>query len=117
MIAEVWAPRASTVAIVADGDRRPLRRDASDWWRDDRELAPGTRYGFLLDDAADPIPDPRGRWLPDGVHGLSAVVDPALFERGSGAWPGRELAGGVIYELHLGTFTPDGTLDSAIERL
>ncbi|CAN5298662.1 malto-oligosyltrehalose trehalohydrolase [soil metagenome] len=121
MIAEIWAPNASRASIVADGETRALRADANGWFSDDRELAPGTRYGFLLDgdtgSATDPIPDPRGRWLPDGVHGLSAVVDPALFERGTPNWRGRELAGGVIYELHLGTFTPGGTLDSAIERL
>jgi maltooligosyltrehalose trehalohydrolase len=100
------------VRVVADGVRRDLaRRDG--WWVDDRELVPGTRYGFLLDDDVAPLPDPRSRFQPDGVHGLSEVVELPV----PAGWAGRELAGGVIYELHLGTFTPAGTLDSAIERL
>jgi maltooligosyltrehalose trehalohydrolase len=112
VIAEVWAPRARRVRIAADGVERELARDG-DWWRDDRDLPAGTRYGFLLDDESAPLPDPRGRALPDGVHGLSEVVELPPPAR----WAGRELAGGVIYELHIGTFTPVGTLDAAIGRL
>jgi maltooligosyltrehalose trehalohydrolase len=112
VIAAVWAPGARRVRVVADGVERELRRDG-DWWRDDRELPPGTRYGFLLDDGGAALPDPRGRFLPDGVHGLSEVVDlPA-----PRPWAGRRLDGAVIYELHIGTFTPGGTLDDAIGRL
>ena len=75
-------------------------------------------YGYLLDDAETPRPDPRSRRQPDGVHGLSrASFDPAAHEWHDDGWTGRQLAGGVIYELHIGTFTPEGTLDSAIERL
>lgn len=113
MIAAVWAPIPQRVRIVADGVERDLVRGPDHWWHDDRALAPGTRYGFLLDDATDPVPDPRGRFLPDGVHGLTQVVDTAPPVH----WPGRELAGGVIYELHIGTFTPQGTLLSAVRRL
>jgi maltooligosyltrehalose trehalohydrolase len=58
------------------------------WWRADVELAPGDRYGFLLDDDETPLPDPRGRRLADGIHGPSMVVDPAVFA-GAGDWPGR----------------------------
>jgi maltooligosyltrehalose trehalohydrolase len=93
-----------------------MRRDPDAWWRADVDLPPGSRYGFVLDDDPAPLPDPRGRALPDGVDCPSAVVDPAVFE-GAGRWPGRALPGSVIYELHLGTFTPGGTADSAIERL
>ena len=56
-----------------------MRRGDDAWWRADIDLAPGDRYGFLLDDDATPLPDPRGRRLPDGIHGPSAVVDPAVF--------------------------------------
>jgi maltooligosyltrehalose trehalohydrolase len=112
VIARVWAPHASRVRVVADGVLRDLAR-RGDWWVDDRELAAGTRYGFVLDDDDQPLPDPRSRFQPDGVHGLSEVV--ALPE--PQPWHGRELAGGVIYELHVGTFTAGGTLDAAIERL
>jgi maltooligosyltrehalose trehalohydrolase len=113
MIAAVWAPAARRVRVVADGVQRDLTRDGtSGRWRDERDLPAGTRYGFLLDDDEHPLPDPRGRSLPDGVHGLSEVVDlPA-----PASSPARDLDG-VIYELHIGTFTAGGTLDSAIERL
>lgn len=131
MIPAVWAPTAAAVALHAPGHGadRPMTRDPErdGWWRADLDLAPGDRYGFVVDagegDAGDaggdlrPLPDPRSRHQPDGVHELSAVFDPSAHEWHDAAWPGRELAGSVVYELHLGTFTPDGTLDSAIARL
>jgi maltooligosyltrehalose trehalohydrolase len=125
VIAEVWAPNAARVRIVTEGTERELTvrdegRGSAGWWRDDRELPVGTRYGFRLDDSAAVLPDPRGRRLPGGVHDLSQVVDTTPLD--TTGWPGRALGAasngsGVIYELHLGTFTPEGTLDSAIERL
>lgn len=115
MIARVWAPAADRVGLVIlEGGERELTAEGDGWWRDDRELTPGTRYGFRLDQSEDVLYDPRGRRLPDGVHGLSEVIEPVVVD--DSGWTGRAL-GGVIYELHLGTFTPDGTLDSAIERL
>lgn len=111
--ARVWAPRPATVAVVIDGTRHPMTAAGDGWW-EGPDLAPGARYGFLLDDDPTPRPGPRGRRLPDGVHGLSEATAPRPAEPD---WPGRELRDGVIYELHVGTFTPDGTLDSAIERL
>ena len=104
----VWAPRAHEVTLVADGDRIPMDK-AVEWWQAD---ASPQRYGFEIDGTV--LPDPRSRWQPDGVHGLSASFDEP-FEWTP--WAGRSLEGGVIYELHIGTFTPEGTLDSAIERL
>lgn len=113
MRAGVWAPAAHRIRLVlADGERE-LERGADGWWRDDAELLPGTRYGFRVDDDEAVLPDPRSRSLPDGVHGWSEVVElPA-----PRPWAGLVLAGAVIYELHVGTFTPGGTLDAAIERL
>ncbi|MDQ2837325.1 MAG: malto-oligosyltrehalose trehalohydrolase [Actinomycetota bacterium] len=119
----VWAPDKHRVqAVIADpaGDRHvDLSRDPAreGWWQLAEELPPGTRYGYLLDDAQRSIPDPRSARLPDGVHGLSEVYDEQAYQWADAAWPGRELAGAVIYELHIGTFTPAATLDSAIERL
>ncbi|KAA9089038.1 malto-oligosyltrehalose trehalohydrolase [Microbacterium radiodurans] len=115
---EVWAPRAERVRLHRPGaDDVELRRGESGWWRSDVELAPGDKYGFLLGDAADPRPDPRSRRQPDGVHGLSAVDDPAAFAWTDDAWTGRPVAGGLVYEMHIGTFTGPGTLDAAIARL
>jgi maltooligosyltrehalose trehalohydrolase len=81
------------------------------------DLPFGTDYAFLLDDSRTPLPDPASRWQPYGVHGPSRRYDHAAFEWSDSTWPGRSLAGAVIYELHVGTFTPGGTFDSAIGRL
>jgi maltooligosyltrehalose trehalohydrolase len=114
---EVWAPRAPRVELVlGDGARIELEADEDDWFRGAPALAHGDRYGFALD-GGEPLPDPRSRWQPDGVHGLSAVDDPSRHEWADQGWRGLELRGGAIYELHVGTFTPAGTLDAAIDRL
>lgn len=120
---EVWGPHARRMRvrrITADDvviDERDLERDEAGWWRTDLVLADGDRYGLVIDDAAQLRPDPRSRRQPAGVHGPSAVFDAFSFEWSDDAWTGRQLAGGLIYELHIGTYTPDGTLDSAIGRL
>ncbi|MFC8681431.1 malto-oligosyltrehalose trehalohydrolase [Microbacterium ureisolvens] len=119
MIPEVWAPRAASVALRAPsrGDDVPMVRRDGDWWRADLELEPGEEYGFVIDGAAAARPDPRSRRQPRGVHDLSAVFDAGAHEWRDAAWKGRQLAGGLVYELHIGTFTPEGTLDAAAERL
>ena len=73
-------------------------------------------YGFVVDGEG-PFPDPRSRRQPQGVHELSREFDPRAHAWADGAWEGRDLTGALIYELHIGTFTPEGTLDSAIARL
>jgi maltooligosyltrehalose trehalohydrolase len=114
---DVWAPHATTVDLVlGDGRRIALERDEDGWFRGGPPLGHGDRYGFSLD-GSEPLPDPRSRWQPDGVHGLSAVDDPARHEWQDHGWSGVELPGGVIYELHVGTFTDGGTFDAAVERL
>jgi maltooligosyltrehalose trehalohydrolase len=116
MIPRLWAPLARTVAIrTATGDLA-LSEESDGYWSAQGELAPGTDYSVVLDDT-DPAPDPRSRWQPDGVHNASRVFDASEFEWTDENWTGRQLAGGIIYELHIGTFTPTGTFDSAIERL
>jgi len=89
------------------------------WWElaQQHPLTPGLDYGYLIDESDEPLPDPRSRRQPHGVHGLSRTVDPGGFTWTAADWHGRDLAGGVIYELHIGTFTPGGTLDCAIEKL
>ncbi|HST49056.1 malto-oligosyltrehalose trehalohydrolase, partial [Jatrophihabitans sp.] len=118
----VWAPQAGQVrAVIGTGSGRTSEllpdQTRPGWWQLDTDLAPGTRYGYLLDDDDTPLPDPRSQRLPDGVHGLTEVYDSAGYRWQDAGWTGRELAGAVIYELHIGTFTPGATLDSAIERL
>ncbi|MFD7941103.1 malto-oligosyltrehalose trehalohydrolase [Streptomyces sp. NPDC048253] len=114
---EVWAPQAERVTLQCDGVTRALERDPerAGWWTGEAEAADGTRYGFAVDDG--PVrPDPRSRRQPDGPDGLSAVVDQTRHEWRT-QWSGRPLPGAVLYELHVGTYTPEGTLDAAAERL
>ena len=116
----VWAPRAASVTLRADGRDLTMRSGDGGWWSvaDPSALPAGAfDYGYLLDDAHDLVADPRSRRQPDGVHGPSRTFDPAEHDWADGAWTGRQLAGAVIYELHVGTFTPGGTFDTAIERL
>ncbi|WP_345750373.1 malto-oligosyltrehalose trehalohydrolase [Microbacterium rhizophilus] len=113
---EVWAPRPASVRLLLDGETHEMTRDDAGWWRAEAMPRPGQRYGYLLDDRADPVPDPRSLRQPDGVHDLSQVHDLAFAWTDTG-WTGRQLAGSVIYEMHIGTFTPEGTLDAAIARL
>ncbi len=112
----VWAPRAERVALALEHGREPMRADAGGWWRSTTRLPAGTDYRFVLDDG-DPLPDPRSPWQPAGVHGPSRTVDHAAFTWTDGGWRPPQLEMGVIYELHVGTFTPGGTFDDAIERL
>ena len=111
----VWAPSATTVAVRAGGSDTALTAAEDGWWVGP-SLAPGTEYAFLLD-GGDPLPDPASRWQPDGVHGPSRVYDQDAFVWHDSAWPGRDLAAAIVYELHIGTFTPGATFDSAIDRL
>lgn len=114
---EVWAPQASRVTLRCDGATRALERDPerTGWWCGEAEAQDGSRYGFAVDDGP-VLPDPRSRRQPDGPDGLSAVVDHGRHTWRS-EWAGRALPGAVLYELHIGTYTPEGTLDAAAERL
>ncbi|MFG6503356.1 malto-oligosyltrehalose trehalohydrolase [Microbacterium sp. P05] len=118
MTIEVWAPKAARVRLRRPGvgDIEMGARDGG-WWEAAIDLADGEEYGFVLGDSEDLRPDPRSRRQPRGVHEASAVFDPSKHEWQDAAWTGRQLAGGLIYELHIGTFTPEGTLDAAIGKL
>jgi maltooligosyltrehalose trehalohydrolase len=124
----VWAPHAERVAIR----HRPSDADPSD--AAEVKLEPldhgyhaatiegpshGDRYAFVLDDTSEELPDPASRWQPDGVHGASAFVDATHLRNGRTPPPTPHLAlpRYVLYELHVGTFTEDGTFGSAIDRL
>ncbi|MFS0866314.1 malto-oligosyltrehalose trehalohydrolase [Microbacterium sp. 179-B 1A2 NHS] len=118
MSIEVWAPNADRVRLRRPG-RDDLAMTAGDggWWSADVDLADGDEYGFVLGDGDDLRPDPRSRRQPRGVHDASAWFDASSFAWTDAGWTGRQLAGGLIYEMHIGTFTPEGTLDAAIGRL
>jgi maltooligosyltrehalose trehalohydrolase len=114
---DVWAPRPERLELVLETGRIEMDRVDGGWWRVDVERAgPGTRYAFSLD-GGPARPDPRSPYQPDGAEGWSCVVDHASFEWGDVRWRGVPLPGAVLYELHVGTFTPTGTFTAAIERL
>ncbi|MFI7531021.1 malto-oligosyltrehalose trehalohydrolase [Nocardia salmonicida] len=113
----VWAPEAGAVRLQLDGVEHPMRRNGGGNWSVRVDAGQGARYGFLVDDDPTVLPDPRSARQPDGVHETSAVhdLDPTAWTDRN--WTGRPLAGSVFYELHIGTFTPDGTFDAAIAHL
>ncbi|MET8326567.1 malto-oligosyltrehalose trehalohydrolase [Streptomyces sp. NPDC005181] len=117
MLFEVWAPEADSVGLRLAGALRPMERDGvrAGWWTAEAEAADGDRYGFVLDDGP-VLPDPRSRRQPDGPDRESAVVDQEAYPWRT-AWTGRGLPGAVLYELHIGTYTEDGTFDAAAARL
>jgi maltooligosyltrehalose trehalohydrolase len=114
---EVWAPRPSVVGLDVDGSLHRMTRSDDGWWRAEVGTRVGARYGFVLDDDPAVLPDPRSPRQPDGVHGRSQLWRPAADAWTDGGWSGRSIEGAVIYELHIGTFTPVGTFESAIEKL
>lgn len=120
----VWAPTVESVevhiGVTSDDEQstvdvQPMERGEDGWWRLETEPA-SDRYAFSID-GDDPRPDPRSLSQPDGVHAASRIVDLSAHDWRDSDWSGVELRGSSIYELHIGTFTDDGTLDAAIERL
>ena len=113
----VWAPIPRRVELLLEGERREMQHASGGWWEADvSDAAPGTDYGFVLDGVG-PFPDPRSPWQPAGVDGPSRSVEHAAFPWTDRGWRAAPLASAVLYELHVGTFTPAGTFESAIERL
>ncbi|WP_421741297.1 malto-oligosyltrehalose trehalohydrolase [Cellulomonas sp.] len=115
MRARVWAPSAERVDLVVGSSRTSLSAEDG-WWSDDRDLPHGTDYAFSVD-GSDPRPDPRSAWQPSGVHGPSRVFDASAFRWSDDGWAGVDARGHVTYELHVGTFTAEGTLTSAVDHL
>ncbi|MEX2480365.1 MAG: malto-oligosyltrehalose trehalohydrolase [Gammaproteobacteria bacterium] len=113
----VWAPAVQRVALECAGQRRSMAQEADGWWSVEApELGHGTDYAFLLDEEG-PFPDPRSPWQPHGVHGPSRWLDHGRFRWHDTGWQAPPLASAVIGELHVGTFTPAGTFEAAIDRL
>ncbi len=112
----VWAPDVDQVELLLADSAHPMVRGEDGWWHASARAAADAAYAFSLDEG-EPRPDPQGLRLPDGPNGWSQLFDPAELVWTDADWPGVRLEGAVIYELHVGTFTPGGTLDSAIDRL
>ena len=119
----VWAPAASRVdvQVEADGRTRSLRlqpdpQDEGVYVGHLHGLGAGARYRYRLDEGR-AYPDPRSRHQPEGVHGPSEVVDPRSFDWTDADWTGLRMDGLVIYELHVGTYTPEGTFEALIDHL
>src|SRR6195952_1042970 len=114
----LWAPGQTHIGIVID-DRNavPMAHEPEGWY----ELItvgahPGSRYQDVLQDGLQ-VPDPASRFQPEDVHGPSEVVDPAAYAWKDSDWSGRPWHEAVLYELHLGAFTPQGTFAGAITKL
>jgi maltooligosyltrehalose trehalohydrolase len=113
----VWAPLPEQVAVQVDRHPHPMRRSPDGWWTAAVDSAgPGSDYGFLLNGEG-PFPDPRSPWQPGGVHGLSRLVAHDTFPWSDAIFRAPPLSAAIIYELHIGTFTPTGTFEAAIARL
>ncbi len=117
----VWAPRAEHVALVLlTGDERCTHAMAGEergyFSYTKAHITDGQRYAYCLDGGPE-RPDPASRWQPDGVHRASAVLRPAHFVWSDHAWTGLPRTDLVLYELHVGTFTPEGTFEAIIPRL
>jgi maltooligosyltrehalose trehalohydrolase len=115
----VWAPKVKRISVkVGDSLHAMHGPDERGWWKAMvSDAGPGSDYGFQIEDDPAIYPDPRSNWQPNGVHGMSRVYDQKAFAWHDGRWQAPPLASAIHYEMHVGTFTPGGTFDSAIERL
>src|SRR5262249_15983784 len=114
----VWAPRVESAEFVAENRRSvALNPEQDGYFSALVEAVPGTRYRFRLGDEDRLYPDPPSRFQPDGPHGASEIIDSRTFPWTDQAWRGARLEGQVVYELHVGTFTRDGTWAAAATQL
>src|SRR4051812_12091372 len=113
----LWAPSATEVRLVLDGQEHPMPHEGEGWRRLTLPQArPGSRYGFKIGGDL-VVPDPASRFQPDDVNGLSAVADPTAFAWNDAGWRGRAWQEAVIYEAHVGTATPEGTYAAMADDL
>ena len=115
-----WAPNAQSLAIRLFRNGRqqdlPMQRNAAGEYTLEAEAQAGDRYLCVIN-GEQAVPDPVSRLLPEGVHGPAEIVDPNRFAWTDAQWEGLDFEEYIIYELHIGTFTPEGTLDGTIEKL
>jgi maltooligosyltrehalose trehalohydrolase len=118
---DVWAPIPTQLRLSVGDAIVGMTRGEDDWWTPAGRVPDPTiaevDYGYLIDDSDTPVPDPRSRRQPAGVHARSRTHQPRSFTWTDSDWTGRQLAGSVIYELHVGTFTPEGTFAAALGKL
>ena len=121
----VWAPKAKRLAVVFEENSErnakrtfhPLSPEANGYFSGSVQAGAGTLYRFRVDENENFHPDPASRFQPSGPHDSSCVVDPMKFQWTDSEWSGVKLKGQIIYEMHIGTFTPEGTWRSAAEQL
>src|SRR5262249_4903514 len=118
----VWAPRRRKVEVAIEDSSQSqffeLQAEEDGYFSGlITQAARGTRYRFRLDGSDHLFPDPASRFQPDGSHGPCEVIDPYSFQWTDGQWPGVGIRGQVIYELHIGTFTPEGTFAATMHQL
>ena len=119
----IWAPKAQKVDVVfpdaAETNSRfcPLAAESDGYFCGVANAGPGSRYRFRVNGAENCYPDPASRFQPDGPHGSSCIVDPTKFRWSDADWVGLKLKGQIFYEMHVGTFTREGTWRAAAEQL
>lgn len=121
----VWAPKAHRIDVVLEAGTskeakrtfHPLEREEGGYFSGVSEASAGALYRFRVNNAENFHPDPASRYQPNGPHDSSMIVDPTRFEWSDSEWLGRKLKGQIIYEMHIGTFTPQGTWQAAADQL
>ncbi|HTL79000.1 MAG TPA: malto-oligosyltrehalose trehalohydrolase, partial [Candidatus Babeliales bacterium] len=119
----VWAPKARQVDVVLENvsEREPkiypLTAEPGGYYSGAANAGAGARYRFRVNGAENCYPDPASRFQPDGPHGSSCIVDPRKFRWSDANWSGLEIKGQIVYEMHIGTFTREGTWRAAAEQL
>src|SRR4051794_12539125 len=117
----VWAPKASRIEVVLEraphgnggSSSHSLGSEGNGYFSGRTQCEVGTLYKFRLDGSGTTYADPASRFQPEGPHGPSCLVDPSLFRWSDSAWRGTRLPGQIVYEFHVGTFTPEGTWAAA----
>ena len=119
----VWAPKAREVDVLLEDGAlpkpafSPLMPEPDGYFSGTASARAGTRYRFRINGEENFYPDPASRFQPQGPHGSSCVVNPTKFPWSDAEWPGVKMKGQIIYEMHVGTFTKEGTWRAAIEQL
>jgi maltooligosyltrehalose trehalohydrolase len=113
----IWAPKAKRLEVAIEGNFQELTSEPDGYFSGSVEAKAGTHYRFRLNGEGNLYPDPASRFQPEGPHGPSCVVDHLNFRWSDKSWIGSKLAGQIMYEMHIGTFTPEGTWRAAAEKL